>query len=164
MIRLATHYDLAVIDRIYNQAIDRGFQTAQTTPLNNTERIKWYEEHSSDKYPVYVFEQDHKVLGWASLSPYRPGREALKEVAEISFYVNSNTVGQGIGSQLMEYCLENASTLKKRIYFAILIEGNLGSLRLLKKYGFERWGYLPEVIHFRGERKGQIYMGKILDL
>ncbi|HKJ33411.1 MAG TPA: GNAT family N-acetyltransferase [Balneolales bacterium] len=162
MIRLASKNDLSAINRIHNQAIEQGFQTAQIIPFSTQQRIKWFEEHSSHKYPVFVFEKNHEILAWSSISPYRAGRDALNEVAEISYYVDRNHHNQGIGSQLMECCLTQAAELKKRIYFAVIIDGNEQSLALLKKFGFEQWGYLPEVINFRGEKRGQFYMGKIV--
>lgn len=163
MIRTASTDDLAAIDTIYNQAIEAGFRTAHISPLSAENRKKWLKSHSAKEYPVYIFERDGKVLGWASLSPYREGRDALSEVAEISFYIDFDYHGKGIGSRLVEHCLQQAPTLGKRVLFAIIIEGNEGSIALMEKFGFERWGYLPEVIHHEGEKRGQIYMGKIVE-
>ncbi len=162
-IRTAKIEDLPAIDRIYNQAVEKGFITAHTSPLSENERKEWFQNHSKNNYPVFVYEEEYNILGWASFSQYRPGREALSEVAELSFYVDFNYLGRGIGSKLLDYGLKKAPFLRKRILFAIIIEGNNASIRLLEKFGFERWGYLPEVIHLRSEKRGQVYMGKILD-
>lgn len=163
MIRLASKSDLSDIDRIYNQAVKDGFRTAHIQPMSTSERMEWFYNHPQHSYPVWVYEKNNKVVGWASFSPYRPGRAALNEVAEISFYIDFDFLGLGIGSQLMDFCLKQASALNKRILFAIIIEGNQGSIRLLEKFGFDKWGFLPEVFHFQNEKRGQIYMGKILD-
>ncbi len=163
-IRFAVKDDLPAIDRIYNQAIEHGFHTAHTCPLSINERKEWFQSHSENSYPVFVYEEEYNILGWASFSPYRPGREALSEVAELSFYVDFIFQNRGIGSEMLEFCLKKAPILDKRVLFAIIIEGNSGSVKLLEKFGFENWGFLPEVIHFRGEKRGQVYMGKILDV
>lgn len=162
MIRTAAENDLNAIDRIYNQAIEAGFRTAHLAPLSPEKRRQWFQNHNEEEYPVYLYEDEDAVWGWASLSPYRPDRAALDEVAELSFYVDFSRHGEGIGSRLVEHCLEQAPALGKRIMFAIVIDGNDGSIALLKKFGFEWWGYLPEVINCSGEKRGQIYLGKIL--
>lgn len=162
MIRLATATDLPAIDNIYNQAVKRGFCTAHLKPMSSQERTNWYRQHTPENNPVYVFEKNQKIMGWLSLSPYRPGREALNEVAEISFYVDFDFHGQNIGSKLVDHCLKKAPLLNKRIYFAIIIEGNKGSISLLEKFRFEKRGCLPEAVNYKGEKRDQIYMGKIL--
>jgi L-amino acid N-acyltransferase YncA len=35
--------------------------------------------------------------------------------------------------------------------FAIVLEDNQASIRLLEKMGFEKWGYLPRVADFDGK-------------
>ena len=159
MIRSAKETDIPIIDHIYNQAIDHGFLTAHTRPLSINERKKWFQSHFNNNCPVFVYEEEQNVLGWASFSPYRPGREALREVAELSFYVDFNYINKGIGTQMLEYCVKMAPMLNFRILFAIVIEGNRNSINLLQKFGFENWGFLPEVVHYRGEIRGQHYMG-----
>ena len=163
MIRSANEKDLADIDNIYNQAISAGFNTAHTEPLNKNERLKWFEKYSEDKFPLYVYEKNNKVIGWISVSPYRKGRSALKETVEISFYVDFNFHRKGIGTELVQHCLDQAERIKKRVFLAIIIEGNDGSINLMKKLGFEKWGFLPNVINYQNEIRGQVYMGKIVD-
>jgi len=160
MIRSATEDDLPAIDNIYNQAVNRGFVTAHMKPLTSEKRMEWFRAHPVDNFPVYVFEEKGEIQGWVSLSKYRQGREAVKGVAEISFYVDFNLHNQNIGSKLVDISIRKAPVLDKRIFFAVVIEGNEKSMALLKSFGFERWGYLPEVINFQGEKRGHIYMGK----
>lgn len=162
MVRLAYETDLPVIDRIYNQAVELGFLTAHVSPLTAGERRTWFHDHDPQNYPVYVFTREQEVLGWASFSPYRPGRAALNEVAELSFYVDFQFHGQGIGSEMIGHCLAKSHELNKRVVFSIIIEGNQGSIKLLQKFGFQRWGYLPGVIHHKDQIRGHVYMGKVL--
>jgi len=44
--------------------------------------------------------------------------------------------------------------------FAIILEGNEASLKLLEKMGFEGWGYLPRVADFDGKEMGHLYYGR----
>ncbi len=161
-VRLAAAADLPAIDAIYNQAVAQHFLTADLQPIGAQRRGEWFEAHNVERYPVYVYEEEGRVLGWLSLSAYRPGREALQDVAEVSYYVDEAHRGEGIGSRLMEYALAESRRMKKRVLFAVIIEGNAASVALLKKFGFEQWGCLPQVIACYGEVRGQIYFGKIL--
>ncbi|MDR8391629.1 GNAT family N-acetyltransferase [Aliifodinibius sp. S!AR15-10] len=163
MIRPATKDDLSAIDYIYNQAIYAGFCTAHLHPVDEQERRAWFKDHSEHKYPIYVYENDGEVLGWAALSPYRKGREALRETAELSYYVDFKHHGQDIGTQLVQHCLDECSKLNKRVLIAIIIDGNDASIGLLEKFGFSEWGYLPETIKYEGEVRGQRYMGKVVE-
>ncbi|PKD44867.1 GNAT family N-acetyltransferase [Rhodohalobacter barkolensis] len=160
-IRTAIAADLPSIDGIYNEAIEDGFKTAHIAPMSVKERKDWFRKFN-DQYPLYVYEVDNEVLGWLSVSPYRKGRKALLETAEVSFYVAREARGQGVGSALLKHAINEAGRLNFHVYFAILIETNKASISLLKKHGFDKWGYLPEVINIEGERRGQFYYGKVL--
>lgn len=161
-LRLATVDDLDRIDAIYNQAIAHGFCTAHLHPLGPEERAAWFARHDPATHPVYVYVEDEAVLGWASLSAYRPGREALQDVAELSYYVDFDHHRRGIGTRLVGRMEQAARARDLRVLFAIIIEGNAGSIALLRDAGFEPWGYLPEVVRHRGETRGQHYLGKVL--
>ena len=50
--------------------------------------------------------------------------------------------------------------LMAEIYlFAIILDSNQGSIRLLEKYGFKKWGHLPRVADFDGIEVGHLYYG-----
>ena len=160
MIRFAKTDDLESIVAIYNQAVVHKNATADLQPVEVQQRIRWFNEHSPESYPVYVKEIDGKVAGWCSLSPYRHGRLALEKTVEIVCYIDYTHHSRGIGSELIQHALHDCIRLKKRIVFAILLEKNIRSIKLLEKFGFERWGYLPEVAEFDSKLCGHIYMGK----
>jgi L-amino acid N-acyltransferase YncA len=159
-IRMASPADLPHIVEIYNQAIESHTATADTVPFTVEQRGEWFASHNPEQYPIYVYEQvDGEVIGWLSVSPYR-GRPALARTAEISYYVDYAHHGQGIGSALMTHALQDAGRIGKKIYLAILLEWNTGSIRLLEKFGFEKWGHLPEVAELDGRLCGQFYYGR----
>jgi len=158
-IRIANSSDLPTIIGIYNQAIAARNATADTVPLTVEQRMDWFHDHKPDSCPIYVYEYSGEVLGWLSISPYR-GRPALSRTAEISYYVDYACHGKGVGSALMQHARDDANRIGKRIYLAILLEWNTGSIRLLEKFGFEKWGYLPEVAEFEGRLCGQFYYGR----
>ena len=160
MIRFAKFDDLEGIVAIYNQAVPHKNATADLQPVQTKQRITWFNEHSPESYPIYVKEINDTVVGWCSLSPYRGGRLALKKTVEIVCYIDYEYHKQGIGSGVIQYALNDCTRLKKRIVFAILLEKNIKSITLLEKFGFERWGYLPDVAEFDDELCGHVYLGK----
>ncbi|NGP86789.1 GNAT family N-acetyltransferase [Fodinibius halophilus] len=164
MIRLAQSEHLNAINKIYNQAVEDGLRTAHTQPLSLQERKRWFNNHSSTLYPVFVYQQDDDVIGWLSISPYRSDREALDDVVEISYYVDYNHHGEGIGSKLMQYGLDFCSSAPYRIVVAILINSNETSIKLLEKFGFVEGGRIPDAIHYEGEFRDHLYMFKKLNI
>ena len=160
-LRIAQRNDIPAITRIYNQAIAAQFQTADTSPVDEANRSAWFAEHDAKTYPIYVAEQiDDGVVGYLSISAYRPGRAALRHTAEISYYVATEHQGQGIGTALVSYALEQAPTLDIKTLFAILLDANSDSVKLLEKHGFEQWGHLPKVADFDGVEVGHLYYGR----
>ncbi|MBX2840512.1 MAG: GNAT family N-acetyltransferase [Flammeovirgaceae bacterium] len=159
-IRLANIKDVNAINLIYNQAVVVKHQTADLSPIPLAETEKWFASHSPEKYPVFVAEMNDEVVGWISISPHRAGREALKFTSEVSYYIHHAHQKKGIGSALMNYVLQHATNFEAKNLFAILLETNIGSIRLLEKFGFEKWGYLPRVAEIDGLEIGQFYYGK----
>ncbi len=158
-IRIAKYQDLEAIVNIYNQAIASGLKTADITPFTVEERKDWFQRHNPEKYPILVAEKDGMIIGYATISAYRPGREALRYTAEVSFYIDFNHHRKGIASGLMQTAIDMCPKLQIKTLFAILIETNIGSIKLLEKFGFERWGHLPKVAEFDGTEVGQFYYG-----
>jgi L-amino acid N-acyltransferase YncA len=159
-IRIANIDDLDAINDIYNQAIEAGNATADLHPLKPKTRKEWFDLHDANSYPVYIIEMKNKILGWGSLSPYRKGRGALKETAEISYYIHYNYHGIGLGKQLIAYMISDCKRLGLKNLLALLLEINQASIRMLEKFGFERWGYLPDIVKLRGRKCAHLIYGK----
>ncbi|MBL4902047.1 MAG: N-acetyltransferase [Desulfocapsa sp.] len=161
-IRIARQNDLKQLLAIYNQAIADGNCTADITPLTMADRREWFKSHSAQKYPIFVMEEvDTKTIsGWCSLSGHRKGRMALENVAEISYYVDRSYRGKGIGRKLMQHALLEAPKLGLHNLFAILLDINQVSVKLLKKNGFTQWGHLPDIAEFPDKICGQFIYGR----
>lgn len=160
--RLAGPADLGALVEIYNEAV-AAEATADLEPLSVDARRAWLDEHPADRHPVVVATLDAQVVGWASFSPYRPGRGALRHTAEISYFVRASHHRRGIGSTLLRDCLARCPELGLRTLFAILLDDNRASIRLLERFGFERWGFLPRVALFGGREVGHLYYGRRVD-
>ena len=160
IIRVAQIEDLPSIVDIYNQSIPSKRATGDTQPVRVEDRVAWFSEHRPAEHPIFVAVVDGGAAGWCSLSAYRQGRAALRFTAEISYYIASTYHGQGLGTALVEHALAACPALGIRHLFAIVLEGNQVSLKLLEKMGFEQWGYLPRVANFDGKEVGHLYYGR----
>jgi L-amino acid N-acyltransferase YncA len=158
-VRIAKPEDLKKIVEIYNQAISAGQRTADTMPMSIEDRLQWFEEHTPDKYPILIEEKDSLVIGYLTISAYRPGRAALRHTAEVSFYVHFDHHRQGVASRLLQHAIDLCPSLQIKSLFAILMESNTASIQQLKKFGFEQWAHLPRVADYDGVEVGQLYYG-----
>ena len=144
---------------IYNQAITAGQKTADTTPVTIDDRKKWFGDHTPDNYPILAAEDGNVIVGYLTISAYRPGRMALRYTAEVSCFVHFEHHRQGIASNLLQHAIGMCPSLQIKTLFAILFDSNRGSVRLLEKYGFEKWGHMPRVAEFDGVEFGHLYYG-----
>jgi len=158
--RLAADRDISAITRIYNQAIALRSVTADLSPVTENDRRHWLADHVPDKYPVFVAETINDVIGYCSLSAYRPGRMALRHTAEISYYVHEDFRRRGVGSQLIAHAIEQCGGLDIKTLFAILLDINSDSARILEKFGFRQWGHLPGVASIDDLECGHLYYGR----
>lgn len=159
-IRLATVSDLPALNEIYNQAVRKKYCTADLDEISMEHRIKWFKGHQPEEYPVFVVEENNAIIGWICFSPYRAGRRALQSAAEVSYYIHEEHLQKGIGSQLMQFAIDEAPKFQFKSLFAILLAANLASLKLLEKFGFERWGLMPHVADIDGEICDHLYYGR----
>jgi L-amino acid N-acyltransferase YncA len=158
-IRIAQQADLVQIVEIYNQAVALKSATADLDPLEPDDKSQWLEEHVPEKYPIYVAEVDDKIVGWCSLSPYRRGRMALRYTAEISYYIHEGHRRTGIGSALVKHAIAQCEELDIKTLFALLLDVNAASVRLLEKFGFTKWGHMPNIADFDGEECWHLIYG-----
>lgn len=66
MIREANEKDLKGILKIYNDAILNTTSVYKYKIQTLEERKQWYEKKKQDGYPLLVFEEDNKVVGFAT--------------------------------------------------------------------------------------------------
>jgi len=148
-----------IID-IYNQAILEKGKTADTELLTVEERKGWLSLHLDNSHPILIAVLNKEIIGWCSLSPHRPGRKALERTLEISYYIDKNSRGKGVGTLLFNSAIDFAKKNDTKNLFAILLDVNTISVNILEKFGFQKWGHLPEVAEIDGKICGQLIYGK----
>lgn len=159
LIRFATITDLPFLVDIYNQAIRSRSATGDMDEFSVEERLEWFEKFDNNEYPIYIAEIETRVVGYCSLSPYRPGRKAMSTVAEISYFLDYSFHGMGIGTALMKHVISDCDRIGKKNLLAIFLDINSQSIGLLKKFKFQKWGYLPDIIEFEEKKCGHLIYG-----
>ncbi|GMK43419.1 GNAT family N-acetyltransferase [Paenibacillus glycanilyticus] len=158
-IRDAGVEDLPRIVEIYNSTIASRQVTADLEPVSVESRMRWYDEHSPDFRPLWVLEEDGKMLAWLSFQSFY-GRPAYNATAEISIYIDQEYRARGIGSFLIQKALEASPGLGLRTLLGFVFGHNEPSLALLRKFGFEEWANLPKVAELDGVERDLIIVGR----
>jgi len=160
IIQTAKIEDLPAIVDIYNQSVPSKCSTADREAVRIEDRLVWFHEHNAEQHPILIANMNGNVAGWCSLSAYRPGRTALRFTAEIGYYIAWPYHRQGVATALIRHAIAACPRLLIKNLFAIVLEANEASRRLLEKMGFEQWAFLPRVADFDGTEMGQVYYGK----
>ena len=157
-LRDATYDDLAGIFAIYDEEVLHGTATFETVPRTRIERQEWFEAYPRDRYPVIVYEDAGKVLGWGRLQPWSP-RPAYARAAEDSVYVAESARGRGVGRAVLEGLLRRARDVGIAVVLARIADGNPASIQLHERVGFKMVGVMRRV----GEKRGRVLDVALLD-
>jgi phosphinothricin acetyltransferase len=142
-IRDATEADLPAIFAIYNDAVLNSTATWATVEVLPAEQLLWFDEHQ-EPYAAIVACEGEEVVGWASLSMYRP-REGYRFSAETTVYIRSDRHRLGLGRLLVLEIIERARAAGFRTILGKISADNEGSIALHAALGFFEAGREREV-------------------
>jgi L-amino acid N-acyltransferase YncA len=142
-IRRATLADAEAMRQIYNLEVTGSTATLDLVPRSVEEQAAWMVAHSG-VYPVVVAVEGGEVIGFASLSPYRP-RPGYATAVEDSIYVAGDHRGQGIGRALLGEAVEMARTHGFHSIVARVSATQQASVALHKACGFDFVGVEREI-------------------
>ncbi|MEI6148865.1 MAG: N-acetyltransferase family protein [bacterium] len=159
IMRLATENDLPAIVAIYNTTVPTRQSTADTVEVTVASRMEWFRQHTPGKRPLLVHEQDGRIVAWVSFQSFY-GRPAYDHTAEVSIYISPEHRGQGLGRRLLAETLGLTLELRIKTVVGFVFSHNEPSIRLLKSFGFEEWGKLPNIAAMDGKEYGLSIFGK----
>lgn len=151
--------DLPAIVDIYNTTIPGRTVTADLEPITVESRMKWFEDHAPNRHPLWVMKSEGQMIAWMSFQPFHE-RAAYDATAEISIYVDERFRGSGAGSILIAKAIEECPRLGISNLVGLVFGHNKPSLGLLKKFGFEQWGFLPGVAELDGIKRDLVIVGR----
>ena len=157
-VRDATQQDLPAIVDIYNSTVATRMVTADTQSVSVSSREEWFAEHSPDRRPLWVAEDNGVIAGWLSFSSFY-GRPAYAATCEISVYLAVEQRRRGLGTDLVRRSIAYAPHIGVTTLLGFIFGHNEPSLRLFEKLGFQRWGFLPRVAVLDGVERDLIIVG-----
>lgn len=157
--RIARVEDLPAIVAIYNSTVSSRQVTADTDPVTVESRHAWFAEHSPDRRPLWVAEQDGQVTGWLSYSNFY-GRPAYAGTAELSIYLREDMRGKGLGRYFLTQSIAFAPQIGVHTLLGFIFGHNVPSLKLFDGFGFERWANMPRVATLDGIERDLVIVGK----
>ncbi len=143
-LRLAVRNDAAAILAIYNYEVERTTATFDLTPRSFVQQEEWILARSQAFAAIVATDADDKVIGFASLSPYKE-RAAYRTSVENSVYVDRSVHGRGVGRQLLTAILDQAAEHGFHAVFARIEASGSASRALHVACGFTLIGVEREV-------------------
>ncbi|HPD53262.1 MAG: N-acetyltransferase [Bacteroidia bacterium] len=143
LIRPATLQDQPGILEIYNESVLHSTATFDTDPRSPEKQLEWFKRHKAN-HPVLVAEDDGKIAGWASLSPWSD-RCAYDSTVEVSVYLAPEQRGKGLGFQLLQQVTEAGRKAGNHTVISRISSDNLASIRIHEKAGYSTVGTMKEV-------------------
>jgi L-amino acid N-acyltransferase YncA len=144
VIRYVQAADLAAILDIYNDAILNTTSVYYYKPHTIEDRLSWYEKKVEDGFPVFVFEENNHVIGFATFGPFRVG-PAYKYTVEHSVYVHKDHRGKGVGTRLMMELMKIANERGYATMVAGIDSNNEVSRVMHEDLGFANCGTVKRV-------------------
>jgi L-amino acid N-acyltransferase YncA len=153
-IRDANEADLPAIVDVYNQSIPSGRATADTRPVSVTDRVEWFRQFDPARRPIWVAEDQGRVVGCVYLSWFYHARPAYDKTAEISTYVATDYQRKGVGTLLKTKMIEACPRLGVENVISMYFDHNEATEKVNQRLGFKVVGHLPEIADVFGKKRG----------
>ena len=155
----ASRDDLPEIVEIYNSTIASRLVTADVEPVSVESKVGWFNEHSPDKRPLWIVENETgETIGWVSFQSFY-GRPAYNATVEVSIYLEEAQRGKGYGKLILKHCINTAPNYGIKTLLGFIFAHNESSLKLFRGSGFEDWANLPNVAELDGVERSLIILG-----
>jgi len=157
---MTKEYMKEVMD-IYNYYIAQSFAAYPDSPLPYEFFNKFLE--LTKGYPAFVIEnaESGKVVGFCFLRAYNPF-PTFRETAEITYFLEKDEVGKGIGGKALEKLEGEAKKIGIKTLLADISSENMQSIAFHKKNGFTECGRFHHIGKKKGKNFDVVWMQKIL--
>jgi L-amino acid N-acyltransferase YncA len=142
-LRLVDRRDAEAIRAIYNPEVLESTVTFDLVPRSLADQFAWIDDHSGG-HPAIVATDGDEVVGFGSLTPYRP-RAAYATTVEDSVYVRRDRRGTGVGHAVLEELVRLGTAHGFHAAIARIVGNHEASIALHARCGFETIGVEKEV-------------------
>lgn len=143
-IRRGELQDAGALRAIYNREVIGSTVTFDLVPRSQADQERWMRDHLG-AYPVVVgVGDDGALVGFASLSPYRP-RPAYATTVEDSVYVAAPSRGSGVGKALLGAVVDLAAQHGFHTVIGRIVGDHEASIGLHRACGFDLVGVEREI-------------------
>lgn len=135
MIREMTVKDIPTVLEIFNDIILTSTAVYLYEPQTLEYREQWFLTKKQNNEPMFVYEENGNVAGFATYGSFRP-YPAFKYTVEHSVYVHKEYYQKGIGTKLMKHLIGEAERRGIKTMVACIDGENKGSIISHEKLGF----------------------------
>ncbi len=142
---------------IYRRGLDTGEASFETDP---PDWGGWQAKYHP--FCRLVYERDGELLGWAALAPVS-ARQCYNGVAEVSVYVDTDHLGEGIGNALMERLVEESEANGIWTLYSSIFPENRATRRLHLRHGFREVGVRERIARRDGRWRDTLILERRSD-
>lgn len=142
-VRLCTEADGPQLAALYNHYVSTSTVTFDLEVRTETTQREWIRSHDGS-HPAIVASAGETIVGFASLTPYRP-RLAYTTSVEDSVYVHKDWHGRGVGRLLLSEILRLAERYGYHTVIGRIVGGHSASISLHESLGFIQIGTEREI-------------------
>lgn len=135
-IRLITHGDDAAIAAIIRTVMPEFGASGHGFAIHDAEVDAMSAAYAQPRHAYFVIERDGQVLGGAGIAPLTGGNADTCELRKMYFLPEAR--GIGVGSAMMETCLDAARAAGFRQCYLETLSGMDAAMRLYQRSGFRR--------------------------
>ncbi|MER1959036.1 MAG: N-acetyltransferase family protein [Solibacillus sp.] len=135
MIRQATAADVPAILEIFNDNILHSTAIYMYKEQTLDQRMQWFDSKQKNGEPLFVFDIDGEVAGYATYGAFR-AYPAYQYTVEHSVYVHKNHYKKGIATKLMHVLIDHAKAQDVKTMVAGIDKENAASMIIHEKLGF----------------------------
>jgi len=162
-IRDMTDADLVSVVEIVNREIRESPYVWGEIPVTVEARRQWLARHGELGQPAIVATSstDGRVIGWASLSTFRPS-SGYRFTLEASVYVARDAQRRGIGRGLIAALHDRAEPAGVHAVVAVIDAENTPSIDLFHSFGYADVGRLDGIGRKFGMWRDEVFLLKHL--